>query len=122
MVQPMKLEPMILPDLVGAQSKVLSLASSHFFRLSPSVDATSRSQVVTASAKAEPRPSSSLVLVKGRNLPRPEAVTYSTLQSSPCALTGSTVAPTIRSAAPAAAPPSTRATAIMPTLPTLWPH
>ena len=80
-VQPMKLLPMIFPLLVGAHSKLVPLALDHVSHWSPYFSRTSFCQFTTASAMAEPRPSSSFVLVKGRNLPLPEAVTVLSLQT-----------------------------------------
>jgi hypothetical protein len=104
----MKLLPMILPVLVGSQVKVVSLALVHLSHASPNLVETSRRQLATASAKAAPRPSSSLVLVKGRNLVRPLTVTRSFFHTTR-ALAGATSASAISSAAPAIASAGNRA-------------
>src|SRR5262245_29036065 len=108
MVQPMKLLPMILPLLVGAQVKLPSLALDHRSHASPNRVETSRRQLAMASAMAEPRPSSSLALVQGRNLARPLTVITSLLHSS-CAPAGATKASARASAAPASASAGNRA-------------
>jgi len=104
----MKLLPMIFPVLVGAHSKLVPLALDHESHWSPCFSRTSFCQFTTASAMAEPRPSNSFVLVKGRNLALPEAVTTSSLHW-PCALAGSTTTPAISSVVHAVANPKNRA-------------
>src|SRR5262245_26454514 len=99
----MKLLPMSLPLVVGAQGTVVSLAVDHAFRCWPNLAPTSRCQFATASAMAAPRPSNSLVLLKGLNFARPAAVKGSPLHDAPCALAGSISMPGIISIAHAAA-------------------